>query len=59
MRIACPFADEFFMTIDCVYMKTQECGEIDINPGNSDAWCNRMIWKGIGAEEKKDEQRQP
>ena len=52
MRIKCPFADEFFMTIDCVYMKTQECDEIDINPGNSDAWCNRMIWKGIDAEEK-------
>lgn len=57
MRIQCPFADEFFQTIDCVYMKNQECDEIDINPGNSDAWCNKMIWKGIHAEEGNDEQR--
>lgn len=50
---SCPFLI-LFNSRDCIYMdKFGLCEEIDINPGNSDAWCTFMIDWVIQSRDKK------
>jgi len=47
----CPF--EWMTDFECVYKHDQykSCEDIEICPGNSDAWCTSMIEKAIKIEE--------
>ena len=44
MKRRCPFSLSF--AFECVYRDNGICDEIEINPGNSDAWCYEMVEKG-------------
>lgn len=50
IKCKCPFRVLF--DVDCVYTKDEYkiCEEIDINPGNSDAWCTEKIELGLEKE---------
>jgi len=57
MEITCPF---LFMSNykcqECVYINDDKlCDEIEVNPGNGDAWCYRMIELGMGATYPEEE----
>ena len=42
--IGCPFAGMDISADDCVYMdKEGKCQDVQICPGNSDAWCTEKI----------------
>ena len=60
MKIRCPFLNAFSGPdtdiADCVYMDLADCDDIEINPGNGDAWCHTMIYEGIKKTEDKKEQ---
>lgn len=43
----CPFLGPFFDYISCPYLADEYCDEIEVSPGNSDAWCYLMIEKSI------------
>ena len=44
MKIQCPFYNSFGDQIKCVYMdEWHYCDELEVNPGNGDAWCYVMI----------------
>lgn len=48
MKHYCPFLQEFNEVLDCPYLgELRECEEIEINQGNSDAWCRAMIGKAM------------
>jgi hypothetical protein len=48
MECKCPFISLFEESHTCVYMgEGGICDQIDINPGNGDAWCSEMIELGI------------
>ena len=47
MKIRCPFSTWFFESSDCPYLTNGFCNEIEINTGNSDAWCTEHIEKGF------------
>jgi len=39
----CPFMELFKRSVDCVYCENGKCDDIEINTGNSDAWCVQKI----------------
>ena len=51
MKCRCPF--KWITDFTCVYMdqftvlNEGSCTDIEINPGNSDAWCTSQIEKSI------------
>ena len=51
MKCHCPFiAMSSGRSGECLYIdETFQCDEIEINPGNSDAWCHRMVSQGMDA----------
>lgn len=48
MKCKCPFLCCFGSEITCVYLdEYHNCDGVDVNPGNSDAWCMSIIEKSI------------
>jgi hypothetical protein len=48
LKKRCPFYCMFGNKIDCLYKDNWHvCHDIDVAPGNSDAWCTEMIGRGI------------
>jgi len=49
----CPFYDNIAIDclygVDCVYLNRCSCEDIEICPGNSDAWCTEMINAGVAS----------
>ena len=44
MKIICPFLIIFGDRLDCLYLDERDnCDEIEVNPGNDDAWCTKHI----------------
>jgi len=45
MKCHCPF--QWITNFNCVYMDQGSCTDIQINPGNRDAWCTSQIEESI------------
>jgi len=57
MQIKCPFWEIFF-DIKCPYIVEYNCcDEIEVNPGNSDAWCTAKIEEALNASKPSVEGR--
>ncbi|MBE9569972.1 MAG: hypothetical protein IMF11_05070 [Proteobacteria bacterium] len=51
-KIECPFVCLFGDVTDCPYIEDfTYCHDIVTAPGNGDAWCSRMIEKGLNEKE--------
>ena len=60
VRIICPFLGIFADLVDCVYLEERDCDDIEICPGNSDAWCTENIDENLsrnmdGERDREDE----
>lgn len=53
MKKPCPHLCTFGDKIRCVYLEDHRCFNIVICPGNSDAWCTKMIERGLTQSKKK------
>ena len=50
-NVECPFRYEFKHLVKCLYMdRNGICTDIEIGPGNGDAWCSTKIRAAIDAE---------
>lgn len=48
LKKTCPFYCMFGNKIDCPYKDNWHvCYDVGVAPGNSDAWCTKMIERGI------------
>lgn len=48
LRKECPFYNDFGNKIVCPYKDNRNmCYNVDVAPGNGDAWCTIMIERGI------------
>ena len=58
MKCKCPFSTIFPNELECVYIKEATDGlcEIDVCPGNSDAWCHKIIDRAIRIQEIIEEE---
>ena len=55
IKVGCPFKFEFNTIIRCPYMDEQGiCSDIEIGPGNGDAWCSNKIRAAIDMENVVD-----
>ena len=52
----CPFINNLAIDaeVECVYLIGRKCDDIEVAPGNGDAWCTQKIQEAIQLDDKHD-----